>query len=247
MTSRILSRVSLLALSLGMLGVAALPGSSRADDAGLVVLSATSAQYHPGDKVSGTASLSIAAGDSLTLVAADGSVITLKGPYQGLPTSTSQGQSASVSDMLSPLLQKASAENATPGVIRGSGVAGPSTDPWVIDSSKSGDVCIHQAVEYDVWRSDASQPATLTMAPVSGGDPTSFAFAAGQARIGVPDSVSFEDGTQYKITEPNGTTSTITVHTIPQTVPTNNKVTAAWFLKQKCQEQAEALAKWLVN
>ncbi|HTH98352.1 MAG TPA: hypothetical protein VL574_13115 [Stellaceae bacterium] len=235
--------------------------TALADDPSLIVVSATNAKFQPGDKVPATQSLTLAAGQSVTLIAADGSVTTLNGPFTGAPTAAATAKTASVTDMLSPLLKKAATEQATPGVIRGTGdqataaalasgnvATGPDTDPWVIDSSHGGDVCIHQAVEYDMWRPNASQPATLTLAPVGGkaDQATSLQFKGGTSRVGVPDSVIFKDGGQYKITGPNGS-ETITVHTIPETVPATNKITAAWFLQKHCQVQAEALAKWLVS
>lgn len=214
-----------------------------AEDATFVVLDSTGSSFHTGDKLTATQTISLSEGQTLTLVGTDGSVMMLKGPFNGEAKGASQEKTASVSDMLTPLLQKASTENATPGVIRGSAVAGPRTDAWVIDTTQSGDVCVHNAVDYDFWRPDPQGTEDLSIVGADGST-TKVSFGAGQARVKVPDSLTFKDNANYKMSGAKGT-ETIIVHTIPESVAPQSKMAAAWFASKKCTAQAQALLRSL--
>jgi hypothetical protein len=153
-------------------------------------------------------------------------------------------KTASISDMLQPLLTKAKLETATPGVIRGATEAGPDSTPWVLDVSKGGDFCVHQAVVYDLWRPDSSAASTVTIQPPSGaGAPVTVQFEAHRARATLPETFNFSDGGRYKVTM-NGKMAEITVHTVPETVPLD-RAAAAWFMSDHCEIQATALLKTL--
>ena len=232
-------RVLLSATAFICVAIASDQSPAFAEDATLVVLDATGASFHAGDKVSATQTISLSDGQTLTLVGTDGSVMTLKGPFSGQAKGAAEAKTASVSDMLTPLLQKASSENATPGVIRGSAVAGPRTDAWVIDTTRGGDVCIHESVDYDFWRPDPKEPTTVSIV-ASNGAATKISFAAGQARVKIPDTLTFKDNASYKMVG-SGASEMITVHTVPESVAPESKMAVAWFALKKCSSQAQAL------
>ncbi|MDC6678924.1 hypothetical protein OEZ78_26020, partial [Leclercia adecarboxylata] len=120
-------------------------------------------------------------------------------------------QASNIGQMLLPLVQQAGSETATPGVIRDGAAAGPNFDAWVIYTSKSGDVCVHLGTDYDLWPADTTKAAALTLEPIHGGSPFQVNFDKNVSRVGVPESLTFQDGAQYKIVSPSGT-ATITVH-----------------------------------
>jgi hypothetical protein len=213
----------------------------------LIVVSTTNTSFHEGDSLPISKQVTLAAGQSLTLASQDGTITTLNGPFNGMPNKPGEAKTASVADVFTPLLRQVQTEAAVPGAVRnGEATAGPQLDPWVIDSSNSGTVCIHQAVEYDMWRPNGTQPASFTLAPVGGGDGVTLKFDAKVTRVGMPDTFTFKDNAQYTITGPDGT-KTITVRTIPESVPTSTKVTAIFFKHDNCQQQAEAMVRWLTN
>ena len=223
-----------------VLGISA----ARADDSALVVMDATNLPYHAGDQIPANQQLSLNAGQSISLIASDGRVISVKGPYAGPPAPSAQTQASNIGQMLLPLVQQAGTETATPGVIRGNDTAG--FDAWVIDTSQSGDVCVSLDQEYDFYRPDKSTAETITLAPASGGTPVNVDFASGISRVSVPDAMTFQDGTQYKISGPTGT-ATITVHTVPDGISPRSKIMAAWFFQKNCKAQGYALLKNLSN
>jgi len=242
-----MSKLALSALFIASVSFVFSPSSARADDSALVVMDATNLPYHAGDQIPANQQLKLVAGQTLSLIASDGRVISVKGPYSGPPSPSAQTQASNIGQMLLPLVQQAGAETATPGVIRDGGtVSGPNFAAWVIDTSHGGDVCISLDQEYDFWRQDDSTAATITLQPVGGGTPVSVDFDKGISRVSVPDAMTFEDGAQYKISGPTGP-QTITIHTVPEGIEPRSKITAAWFLQKNCKAQGYALLKDLSN
>jgi hypothetical protein len=221
----------------------AMPGAAMADDEpSLVVLKVVGLPMKPGDKILGTQQLKLADGQSVSLIGPDGKMIQLKGPYDGPAAKVADVQTASVTDMLQPLFTRGKTETAMPGVIRDATSGGPDTTPWVLDVSKSGDFCVHQAVGYDLWRADAGPAETVTIQPADHpGTPVLVQFDAHKSRAALPDSMNFVDGEKYKLTG-GGKTTVITAHTIPETVPLD-RTSAAWFMTDHCELQAQALLK----
>lgn len=240
------SKLGFSALFLGTASLAAIATPVRADVPVLVVMDASNVAFHAGDQIPANQQLKLDSGQSLSLIAADGRVITLKGPYAGPPAPQAATQASNIGQMLLPLVQQAGSETATPGVIRDGAAAGPNFDAWVIDTSKSGDVCVHLGTDYDLWRADTTKAAALTLEPINGGSPVQVNFDKNVSRVGVPESLTFQDGAQYKIVSPSGT-ATITVHTVPEGIQPKSKITAAWFLQKNCKVQGTALLKSLQN
>ena len=240
----VISRPSAAALCALAIAFAALGAPARADEPSLVVLKVTGATMKPGDKIPGSQQLKLTDGQTVSLIGPDGKLILLKGPYEGPAAKVTDVQSASVTDMLGPLVASAKVETATPGVIRNAAEAGPESTPWVLDTSKGGDFCVHQAVDYDLWRADNAAAETVTIQPANGASPPVLVqFDAHKSRAALPDSMTFVDGAKYKLTGA-GKTTEITAHTVPETVPLD-RTAAAWFMSDHCEAQAKALLKTL--
>jgi len=240
----IISRPSAAAFCALAIAFVALGAPARADEASLVVLKVTGVAMKPGDKIPGSQQLTLTEGQTVALIGTDGKMILLKGPYEGPAARVAEVKTASVTDMLGPLVASAKVETASPGVIRNAAEAGPESTPWVLDSSKGGDFCVHQAVDYDLWRSDNGAAETVTIRPASGpGAPVLVQFDAHKSRAALPDSLTFVDGAKYKLTGA-GKTTEITAHTVPETVPLD-RTAAAWFMSDHCEIQAKALLKTL--
>ena len=239
----VMSRPSAAAFCALAIAFVAFGAPARADEPSLVVLKVTGVAMKPGDKIPGSQQLKLADGQNVSLIGPDGKMILLKGPYEGPAAKVADVKTASVTDMLGPLVASAKVETATPGVIRNAAEAGPESTPWVLDTSKGGDFCVHQAVDYDLWRADTAAAETMTIQADAGGAPVTVQFDAHKARAALPDSLTFVDGAKYKLTG-GGTTTEITAHTVPETVPLD-RTAAAWFMSDHCEIQAKALLKTL--
>lgn len=240
----VMSRPSAAAFCALAIAFVALGAPARADEPSLVVLKVTGVDMKPGDKVPGNQQLKLADGQNVSLIGPDGKMILLKGPYNGPAAKVADVKTASVTDMLGPLVASAKVETATPGVIRNAAEAGPESTPWVLDTSKGGDFCVHQAVDYDLWRADNGAAETMTIQAANGsGTPVLVQFDAHKSRAALPDSLTFVDGAKYKLTGA-GKTTEITAHTVPETVPLD-RTAAAWFMSDHCEVQAKALLKTL--
>ena len=97
------SKLGLPALLMAALCAAA-STPSRADEPVLVVMDASNVSFHAGDQIPASQQLKLDNGQSLSLIAADGRVITLKGPYAGLPAPQAQTQASNIGQMLLPLV-----------------------------------------------------------------------------------------------------------------------------------------------
>jgi len=239
----VMTRPSAVALSALAIAFVAFGAPARADEPSLVVLKVAGVALKPGDKIPGSQKLTLAAGQNVSLIGPDGKMIVIQGPYDGPAAKVADVKSASVTDMLGPLVASAKVETATPGVIRAATEAGPESTPWVLDSGKSGDFCVHQAVDYDLWRDNNEAAGTVTIQPENGGAPVQVQFDAHKSRAPLPDSLNFVDGVKYKLTG-EGKTTEITAHTVPETVPLD-RTAAAWFVSDHCEVQAKALLKTL--
>lgn len=240
----IISRPAVAALCALTMALAAQSVSAWADEPSLVVLKASGVALKPGDKIPGSQQLKLTDGQSASLIGPDGKIIQLKGPYDGPAAKITEVKTASVTDMLQPLFAQAKIETAMPGVIRSATEAGPDSTPWVLDVGKSGDFCVHQAVSYDLWRADNGAAETVTIQQADhSGTPVLVQFDAHKSRAALPDSMTFVDGTKYKLTGA-GKTTEITAHTVPETVPLD-RTAAAWFMSDHCELQAKALLKTL--
>jgi hypothetical protein len=238
----ILSRPSAAAFCALAMAFAAAGAPARADEPSLVVLKGTGVAMKPGDKIPDSQQLNLADGQNVSLIGPDGKMILLKGPYEGPAAEVADLETASVTDMLGPLVASAQVETAPPGAIRSPAEAGPESTPWVLDSSRGGDFCVHQAVDYDLWRPDDGAAETVTIQPASG-PPVLIQFAAHKSRAVLPDSLAFVDGAKYRLSGA-GKTTEITAHTVPESVPLD-RTAAAWFMSDHCEIQAKALLKTL--
>ncbi len=204
----------------------------------------------PGQVVDGSKPLGLAAGARVTLVAEDGQVTTLKGPFSGVPgAGPGVPAGGSLIRSLSRLVGGPSAASGALAVMRGSRGADPA-DAWAVNLVRSVNVCVRAGGTLVLRRKKSRSAKILTIKALPDGAQTSVAWPAGSDRIGWPKGLALKDKGRYlariastkRLAVISGRTAgtTLIVHLVPAGLPTDAH-RAAWMAEIGCMGQARAL------
>jgi hypothetical protein len=190
-----------------------------------------------GDTVNDTAPIKLEDGQMVTLVAEDGSILTLRGPYDQSPTGGKGGV-----DVASALgaLTTGKAQNVA-GVVRSANTDVHLPAPWLVDVSHPGVACVRQGEQPVLWRQSDAGGGVLTMMPSDRSWRAQTEWPTGSPTLQTPNTFPVKDGRTYLV-DFGAKPVAVTLTQIPPKV-TNPKMQAAWMLEKGCVAQAEALLK----
>lgn len=190
-----------------------------------------------GDTVDDAKPIQLQDGQMLTLVADDGSILTLRGPYNDPPGGGKGGV-----DVASALgaLSTGKAQNVA-GVVRSANTEVHLPAPWLIDISHPGVACIRSGDQPVLWRQSDGASGTLTLMPSDRSWRAQAPWPASSPTMLAPSSFPVKEGRTY-LADFGGKPIAVTLTQIPPKV-TNPKMQAAWMLEKGCVAQAEALLK----
>ena len=190
-----------------------------------------------GEVVADTQPIKLEDGQMVTLVAEDGSILTLRGPYDQAPAGGGSGV-----DVASALdaLTTGKSRNVT-GVIRSANLDVHLPSPWLVDVSHPGVACLRLGDQPVLWRASGSGGARLTMMPADRSWRAQTEWPAGSPTLQAPSNFPIKDGRTY-LADFGGKPIAVTLTQIPPKV-TNPRMQAAWMLEKGCVAQAEALLK----
>jgi hypothetical protein len=225
---------SLFALSL--LTAALMAGSACA--ANLIVVEARGIALKPGATVDASKPLVLKQGQHVTLISEAGATLQFDGPYDQPPSAGGQGRS--IAATLAALGTEHSARTGEAGVTRGTG---PATlpDPWLLDVSRNGNVCLRENAQPVFWRPDSNGSADLVVMPDDRSWKSEGVWPAGTTRLTVTTDVPMHGGATY-VVDFNGSEYALAVNMVPASLP-NDSVRAAWMAQKGCEAQAEALLR----
>ena len=207
--------------------------------ANLIVIEARRIALRPGQTVDSTKPLVLKEGQHVTLISPTGATIKLDGPYEKAPDAD-QSRAVPVANALALLVTQRQARIGEVGTTRGNA---PSVlpDPWVLDASRAGTVCLREGTEAVLWRPDSARDTELTVAPADRSWKAQTHWPAGADRIMVEAPVLIHGGATYLITL-NGAQSAMKVENVPR-ILSNDPMRAAWLAGKGCEAQAEALLR----
>ncbi len=216
----------------------------------LIVIDSTAPDLVPGQVVDGSKVLGVAAGARVTLIAEDGQVTTLKGPFSGRPGAGPGVPGGSgLMGSLARLVGGPSAASGALGVMRGSRGADPA-DAWSVNLVRSVHVCVRAGASPVLRREKSRMARTLTIKALPDGAEKSVEWPAGSDRIGWPEGLAITDGGRYlarvssrkSLAGMSGKTTetTLVVHRVPGGLPSDAH-RAAWMAEIECMGQARAL------
>lgn len=215
-----------------------LAGPVRANE--LVVVEAKGVDLAPGAKVDGTKVLQLAAGQRVTLIAADGRTVKLRGPYEEAPAPAA-GQVASMGDALKNLMNQRGSGTAQLGVVRAAGDAVELPEPWVVDVGRSGARCLRADTTPVLWGPRFAAVTDLAIEPADRSWRARGQWPAETDRLALNARIPFADGGSY-VFDIGGNPANVTFWRMPAGFA-DPVVQAAWMIEKGCEDQARALVR----
>ncbi|WP_161539591.1 hypothetical protein [Paramagnetospirillum kuznetsovii] len=219
--------------------ILATPRVAQAVD--VYVVEAKGIELAPGQVLDGAKPLSLAVGQKLVLVTADGRTIKLKGPSEAAPAAEVQMAQADMAKSLKGLMTAQAADTTSAGVVRSGGdERPPPPEPWLVDVRHGGDHCVMAGGEVVLWRGLGALGETeIEISPSDRSWRAKAPWPAGEDRLALPASLPLHNGKAYLLAL--GTSSVaVTIHAVPASLGTD-AARAAWLLELGCGAQARAL------
>src|SRR5579862_3901376 len=146
-----------------------------------------------GDTVSDTQPINLADGQMVTLVAEDGSILTLRGPSNQAPSGATGG-GVDVASALGALAT-GKAQNVA-GVVRSANTDVRLPSPWLVDVSHPGVACVRPGELPVLWRqTDAG--GNLTLMPSDRSWRAQAQWPAGSPILQAPSAFPVKEGRTY--------------------------------------------------
>lgn len=211
--------------------------ASAAMAAELVVVEARGVSLKQGDVVDDAKPIKLEDGQLVTLVAENGSILTLRGPYDQAPAAGAGG--VDVASALGALTTGTTRNVA--GVVRAANADVHLPAPWLVDVSHPGVACLRGGERPVLWRASDAGGGTLTMTPADRSWRAQTEWPAGSPTLQAPSNFPIKDGRTY-LADFGGKPVAVTLTQIPPKVA-GPRMQAAWMLEKGCVAQAEALLK----
>lgn len=193
--------------------------------------------YPPGKSIPDNSKVALKAGDSVTILDGRGTRV-LKGP--GVFATTA---STATSSTIGALLRNTGTRQVRTGAVRGTGseaVRPPNV--WLIDSSKSGTVCVAGTETVSLWAPPHEEVASLTLTRLSDGKSIPLSLRPGQSVKAWPTAdMPITDGSQFRVSG-DGIANPVTLRFAalgPN--PQGLEGTAAALIKAGCTAQLDLL------
>ena len=224
---------------LGLTIVAGLfiPAAQASD---LVVVEARGINLAQGAVIDDTQPLVLKEGQQVTLIASNGSIMTVRGPFDKPPVSEASS-GVDVDKALAALTTKDAARTNVAGVVRSANEDVHLPGPWLVDVSHSGNACLREGDTPVFWRASDAGGATLTIMPTDRSWRAKADWPGKSATMQAPSNFPIKDGRTY-LTDFGGKPAAVTLNAIPKAV-SSDRMQAAWMLEKGCVAQAEALLK----
>jgi hypothetical protein len=212
---------------------------AQADE--LVVVEARGINLHPGDMVDASQPLALKEGQHVTFIAVNGATFKLDGPYDKPPTAD-LGGGGGTAEALRALVTQQQARIAEAGASRSGALSVHLPDPWLMDVTRAGNVCLRQSHEPVFWRPDTGRTAEMAVMPGDRSWKAEATWPAGDDRIAAPAGVPVLNGTTYLVSLDGGRSAAVKINIVPSNL-LSDAMRAAWMAHQGCEAQAEALSR----
>ena len=190
--------------------------------------------FPPGKSLPEASRITLQANDKLVVLDGRGTR-EMKGPGTFSPTGPAQAASrtAALSGVGTPQ------RRARIGAVRSVGVNQPKyPNIWRVDVAKSSKVCLADPTNVTLWRENASQPVTLTVA--GNGATRKIEWAAGQSMLAWPADLAIKDGADYRLSWGGAGGTALTFKTLPSK-PAGLEEMASSLIRNECQAQLDLL------
>jgi hypothetical protein len=206
----------------------------------LIVVDARGLALRPGQVIDDSQPLVLREGQRVTLIAANGNTLKLRGPYDQPPAADAGANGANLTQALSTLIAQKQTRTSEVGLVRAG--TGPAKLPeaWVLDVSRSGSLCVRDGNPVVFWRPAAGASANLTVTPTDRSWKLSTTWPSGADRLTVPQNFPVHGNHSTYLVGLDQAQVALTLNSIPDSVA-SDKMRAAWMIEKGCEAQAEAL------
>jgi hypothetical protein len=214
------------------------PMAASAED--MVVVNARGIGLKPGTKLDAAKPLVLAEGQHVTLVAINGVTLKLDGPFNKPPGQASGSGTTTVA--LGALVTQQGPRTVEVGVTRAGGTVSRLPDPWVLDVSRTGTVCLLDGRAAVFWRPSPAKPALFSLMPADRSWKAEATWPAGAERLPATGDLVVRPDSVFFVSFDGGEESAITVNNVPANLD-SDPMRAGWLADQGCEAQAEALLR----
>lgn len=224
------------------IGILLMTAAFSAQAQQLVVIASGVPAYKPGQVVKSGAAIEVPAGASVTLVSETGQTVILKGPFSGPAKAGGKGGGdKKLIASLSGLLSGSGKETGSLGTMRAVAPPKPPTDPWVINTGKSGVFCVKAKGPVLLWRAKAGKARTLTLKNLSDKSRSKAKWPAGKATLEWPSKVNLTEGARYLLRMKGSRAARkFKLHLVPSGLASDAH-RAVWMAQNGCEKQAMLL------
>lgn len=206
----------------------------------------SAATYPVGKKLDDAGTITLRAGDTLTVLDAKGTRV-LRGAGT-FPVAAGAG-TANKASTFAVLTMQRSAQRVRTGAVRAGQGSGPVGNPnlWFIDVTKPGRSCVVAGAPVRLWRLPINAAAAYTVHPASGA-PATVTFPAG-AMVAAWDGVKLpvSDGARYAIHDGAGKALGTLEFAVLPAQPATAEAAAAALIEKGCTAQLDLLASTLAQ
>lgn len=217
--------------------------------ADLVVLESSSPNYESGEILEDTAQIVLAENGEITLIAEDGTIISLAGPFTGNPSLDQIQNASGVLEALGRLVGTADVSAADIGGVRGDQededflvqeVDDTRTSTWMLHTEITGAQCvIADAAEVIYWRENTGSTEQLWVKQLATANKVSIEWQAGDRTVTWPSELPFvADGLYLLRLGDDLRSTTLQVREIPAGVNQDGAAIVAFLAAKGCISQA---------
>ena len=209
----------------------------------LVVIASTNSSLKPGAILSGGESISLAADASVTLIASDGSRISLTGPFEGTPAPAVAREDGALLESLSKLVQQGERSASLLAVLRGGVEDKPEGRPdlWGVHLTRSDRYCVPINVRATLWWSKPIAGSVVTVRSKRE-PPISWTTTwPGKGRtVDWPSALPIEEDVEYVVFLDGFREAEVTLVPMPAELATDAH-RVAWMADHDCTRQARRI------
>ena len=206
----------------------------------MIVVEARGGGLKPGMRIDSARSVKLVEGEKIVLVAPDGRMSTLRGPYSG-PAVRNAGSVQNPRTALAALIATRNDRASSVGAVRSGASAAPLPEPWLIDISRGGDRCIKEGEKPVWWRPESLTEQAFSVFPVDRSWRADYVGKAATDRMTPPDIVGLDDLKTF-ISRASGQEYPVRVNIIPRDID-DPLVVSAWMLEKACVQQADSFLR----
>ncbi|HUN50302.1 MAG TPA: hypothetical protein VMU42_04275 [Candidatus Sulfotelmatobacter sp.] len=238
-------RAKLCAWGLGLLALTAAP--ALAED--FVVVESSAPTIAAGAQIASGSAVTVPDKARVVLLAASGQIVTLNGPFQGVPAATGgAGGDSRLLTAVASLVHANTQESGSVGAVRAADVQWRAAtikaphDVFAIDASDGGDACLDDPEHAMLTRNPSDPAGSMTIHAMDGDATAKVEWPASTARMPWPKELKLADGATYVIEPPGQASAAMTtVHLLPAAPAQSDIERVKQLTDAGCTDQAKLL------